>query len=102
LYPRHRFWMASIAHATSMRHGGKLGPTLFVGELPESYQKVRIVESPLADESLSRQKIVLHSALWASRTAICEANSIELMYPLVPAKITWRALTKGHETNTQK
>jgi hypothetical protein len=37
-----------------------------------------------------------------SRIAICEANSIRLLYRLVPVNITWRALTKVHETNTQK
>jgi hypothetical protein len=37
-----------------------------------------------------------------SRIAICEANSIGLLYRLVLVNITWRALTKVHETNTQK
>jgi hypothetical protein len=45
-----------------MRRGGKFGPSLFVGELPEGKTWSKI---PLADESLSRQQIVLHSAfLW--------------------------------------
>jgi hypothetical protein len=82
-----------------MRHGVKFGPSLFVGELPEGKDSRK--DLWLMSHCRGRRLYCIRP-YEASRTAICEANSIEVLYRLVPANITWRALTKGHETNTQK